>query len=52
MFESYPILGVKAKDFDDFKEASILIKSKAHLTEKGLDQIVSIKSRMNTKRII
>ena len=52
VFESYPILGVKAKDFDDFKEASILIKSKAHLTEKGLDQIVSIKSRMNTKRII
>jgi len=46
-FEEYPILGVKAKDFEDFKEASILIKSKAHLTKVGLDKILLIKSRMN-----
>lgn len=51
-FEEYPIIGVKAKDFEDFKEASILIKSKAHLTQKGLDKILLIKSRMNTKREI
>lgn len=49
-FEEYPILGVKAKDFEDFKEASILIKSKAHLTKVGLDKILLIKSRMNFKR--
>lgn len=49
-FEEYPILGVKAKDFEDFKEASVLIKSKAHLTKEGLDKILLIKSRMNFKR--
>jgi hypothetical protein len=27
-------LGAKAKDFEDFKEASVLIKSKAHLTKE------------------
>lgn len=50
LFEQYPILGAKAKDFEDFKQASILIKSKAHLTKKGLDKILLIKSRMNFKR--
>jgi hypothetical protein len=48
--EEYPVIGVKAKDFEDFKEASILIKSKAHLTKEGLDKILLIKSRMNFKR--
>lgn len=50
LFEEYPILGVKALDFKDFKEASVLIKSKAHLTKEGLDKILLIKSRMNFKR--
>lgn len=49
-FEEYPIKGVKGEDFRDFKEASILIKSKAHLTEEGLEKIISIKSKMNSKR--
>lgn len=49
-FEKYPILGAKAKDFEDFKEASVLIKSKAHLTKEGLDKIIFIKSKMNFKR--
>jgi len=49
-FEEYPILGEKAKDFEDFKEASGLIKSKAHLDKEGLDKIILIKSRMNSKR--
>lgn len=52
LFEEYPILGVKAKDFEDFKSASILIKSKAHLTQEGLDKILLIKAKMNTKRDI
>ena len=49
-FEEYKILGVKYRDFEDFKEASLLIKSKLHLTREGLDQIILIKSRMNFKR--
>lgn len=49
-FEEYKIQGVKSKDFEDFKEASILIKSKLHLTREGLDKIIFIKSRMNLKR--
>jgi hypothetical protein len=50
IFDENPILGIKAKDFEDFKEASVLIKNKAHLTPEGLDKIILIKSRMNTKR--
>jgi hypothetical protein len=49
-FDRYSILGAKAKDFEDFKEASVFIKSKAHLTKEGLDKILLIKSRMNFKR--
>lgn len=49
-FEMYPILGTKSKDFEAFKEASLLIKSKAHLTKEGLDKIIQIKSGMNFKR--
>jgi hypothetical protein len=50
LFEEYTIQGAKAKDFEDFKEASVLIKSKAHLNKEGLDKIIGIKSRMNFKR--
>ena len=49
-FEQYPVLGAKFKDFEYFKEASLLIKSKSHLTKEGLDNIMLIKSRMNSKR--
>jgi hypothetical protein len=49
-FEEYSIQGAKAKDFEDFKEASALIKSKDHLNKQGLDKILLIKSRMNFKR--
>lgn len=49
-FEEYNIQGVKAKDFNDFKEASVLMKSKLHLTKEGLDKILLIKSRMNFNR--
>ena len=42
--------GVKAKDFNNFKEASILMKSKLHLTIEGLDTILLIKSKMNFNR--
>lgn len=49
-FEEYPILGTKAKDFEDFREGSLLIKSKSHLTKEGLEKILLIKSRMNFNR--
>jgi hypothetical protein len=49
-FEEYKIQGVKAKDFNDFKEVSILMKSKLHLTKEGLDKILLIKSSMNFNR--
>jgi len=49
-FEEFKIKGVKAKDFNDFKETSILMKSKLHLTKEGLNKILLIKSRMNFKR--
>lgn len=49
-FDKYPILGAKAKDLEDFKKTSVLIKSKLHLTKNGLDKIILIKSGMNFKR--
>jgi hypothetical protein len=49
-FEEYSIQGAKAKDFEDFKEASALIKSKAHLNKQGLGKILLIRSRMNFNR--
>jgi hypothetical protein len=49
-FEEYKIQGVKAKDFNDFKEVFFLMKSKLHLTKEGLDKILLIKSQMNLKR--
>jgi len=48
-FEEFPIWGAKAKDFERFKEAAVLIKAKAHLTREGLDKILLIKSEMNFK---
>jgi LAGLIDADG endonuclease len=50
LFEKYPVLGVKSKDFIDFKNAAELIKNKAHLEESGLAKILSIKSGMNRGR--
>jgi hypothetical protein len=49
-FEKYPIQGVKYEDFMDFCKVALLIKNKAHLTQQGIEEILNIKSRMNTKR--
>ena len=49
-FKKYSIVGVKALDFSDFCKALKLIKDKAHLTEKGLENIRSIKAGMNRGR--
>jgi hypothetical protein len=51
-FTSYPILGVKAKDFSDFKKVAKLMNSGAHLTAEGLEQIRHIQVGMNRGRTI
>lgn len=49
-FETYPILGVKAKDFEDFKQVVKLMNSATHLTLEGLEQIRQIQAGMNRGR--
>ena len=48
----YPLLGVKKYDYLDFVEIADLIKSKAHLTNEGLEKIKLIKNNMNKRRTI
>lgn len=47
----YPLLGVKKEDYLDFVQIAELIKSKAHLTEEGLEKIKLIISNMNRNRV-
>lgn len=47
----YPLLGIKQYDYLDFAQIAELIKSKAHLTDEGLEKIKFIQSNMNRKRI-
>lgn len=49
-FDRYPLLGNKALDFEDFKCVVELMKSKAHLSVEGLEQIRKIKAGMNRGR--
>jgi hypothetical protein len=50
VFQKYPILGVKSKDFSDFCLIAELMKNKKHLTTEGLNQIRQIKAGMNKGR--
>jgi len=50
LFNKYPIKGVKALDFVDFKKVLDLMHNKEHLTEQGLSKIKSIKLNMNLNR--
>lgn len=43
-FYQYPLIGSKAQDFTDFCKVVSLMKSKAHLTKGGLEEIRKIKS--------
>jgi len=47
----YPLLGIKQYDYLDFAQIAELKKSKAHLTDEGLEKIKFIQSNMNRKRI-
>jgi hypothetical protein len=49
-FQKYKLHGSKALDFADFCKVAELMKTKAHLTQEGLEQIRVIKSGMNKGR--
>ena len=49
-FDKYLILGVKSLEYNDFKLVSNMVKNKEHLTKKGMDQIMKIRSNMNRNR--
>jgi LAGLIDADG endonuclease len=44
---NYPIMGIKAKDFQSWYEASELMFKKEHLTLEGLEKILKIKASKN-----
>jgi hypothetical protein len=46
-FDKFPLKTKKLKDYTSFKKAYYIIKNKEHLTNQGLDKLVSIKSSMN-----
>jgi len=48
-FVKYPLITAKYSDFLLFKQAFEIIKTKSHLTEKGLLEIVRIKSILKFK---
>jgi hypothetical protein len=50
LFNLYKIRGVKYQDFLDFCKIIKLMNKKAHLSEKGLEKIKQIKSKMNRAR--
>lgn len=49
-FTEYPILGIKALDFAEFKQVADLVKNKQHLNLEGLNLIVKIVNSMNLDR--
>lgn len=51
-FKKYPILGVKAQDFEDWKKVVEMVKSKEHLTNEGFEQIRKITARRNKGRYL
>lgn len=46
-FDKYPLITQKKSDYLLFRQCFEIIKQKGHLTEKGLLDIVSIKSSLN-----
>lgn len=52
LFKEYPLIGVKKKDYLDFFKVAKLMKTKKHLTDEGLKEILIIKNNMNKNRII
>lgn len=49
--DKYPLFTSKLLNYKDWRECHCLIKSSEHLTEKGRNTALFLKSKMNTKRI-
>jgi len=49
-FEKYPLLTYKNLDYQDFRKVAHMIKDGVHLSEPGMNSIISIKENMNSKR--
>ena len=49
-FDKYPLFGVKAKNYADFKKVAEIMRVKGHLTDSGLEEIIKIKAGMNSFR--
>lgn len=45
--DKYPLISQKRADYELFRQAYELMKVKAHLSEKGLKEIISIRASMN-----
>jgi hypothetical protein len=50
-FSKHQLAGIKTKDFGDWCKIAAIVKTKAHLTKEGSDQIIKIKAQMNKGRI-
>lgn len=50
LFKTYPLLGEKVIDYVAWVKVAEIIKSKAHLTQGGLDVILNIKAEMDEGR--
>lgn len=50
IFNKYPLYGVKALNLADLCQAAIIIQSKNHLTNVGMEEILKLKATMNRKR--
>jgi len=51
IFSRYALLGNKRLDFEDFSKIQEIVSKDLHKTEGGLNEILLIKSKMNSKRI-
>jgi hypothetical protein len=51
-FCKYPLQGVKSLDFNDFCKIANMMMTKEHLTLEGVKKIKSLKSGMNSSRIL
>jgi hypothetical protein len=49
-FKKFPLQGKKAKDFELFCQAARIFKTKSHLTEKGINELLKIREFMNDRR--
>ena len=49
-FDKYSIIGVKSKNYEDFKQVALIVKDKKHLIPEGFNLIKNIKEGMNKLR--